>query len=391
MNLFLKIKDDSTLTRKVQIRHKKIKDWITDGLITSIKHRDKLKKKLSRNFSPALEIEYKNYRNFLNKLIKTQKFQYYKIQIEKNKNDIKKIYKIIKDATNLNNKQNNAQFDVVDDNNQPFGDSVEMADYCNNYFTNIGTEMAKKISTPNYQTNEKNNNASMYLTPVTKQEIVKHIASLKNEGAPGMDQITTKLIKLAQLEIMAPLAHIINLIFTSGTVPAHFKQSIIIPIHKSGLKKKIENYRPISLINNFAKIFEKSLKERLVKFYKFFNVLAENQFGFKEGCSTTDAMYSLTSEIISNLNNNRKCLGVFLDLSKAFDTVPHDQLIHTLGRYGVRGVVLQVIENYLKDRDQYVKINKQISNSSKIKMGIPQGTILGPILFISYINSLVHM
>ena len=391
INAFLKIKNESTITRKAKTKHKKIKEWITDGLINSIKHRDKLKKTLLKNFSFALELEYKNYRNRLNKLIKTQKYKFYKEQIEQHKNNLKKMYEIIKHATNVSNKKDKNVLSVVNDNNLLFTNNLEMANYCNNYFTNIGIEMAKKIKTPKTRFDAKNNNASMFLTPVTGPEIIKQIASLKTDSAPGMDQISTKLIKLAVSEITEPLTHIINLIFKCGRVPEHFKKSIIIPIHKSGSTKNIENFRPISLINNFAKVFEKCLKDRLIKFYNTFDILAKNQFGFKEGCSTTDAMYCLTSEIINNLNENKKCLAIFLDLSKAFDTVHHEQLIDVLMRYGIRGVVLDVFRSYLMDRDQYVRVNQQVSNPSKIKIGVPQGTILGPILFISYINSLLHL
>ena len=185
-----------------------------------------------------------------------------------------------------------------------------------------------------------NNKASIYLKPVSGNDIIKQLSSLKNDSAPGKDNISVKLIKYVHLEIIKPLKHIINLIFRTGKVPTQFKQSIIIPIYKSGQKRNIRNYRPISLINNLAKIFEKCLKDRLIEFYKSFNILSESQFGFTGGLSTADAQYKLTSEIINALNNNKKCLAIFIDLSKAFDTVPHGQLLDVLTRYGVRGVVL---------------------------------------------------
>ena len=166
------------------------------------------------------------------------------------------------------------------------------------------------------------NQASMYLRPVSEVELIKQIASLKNDCAPGKDGITAKLIKMIDLEIISPSRHIINLIFKTGKVPSHFKQSVIVPIYKSGSKNEIKNYRPISLINNFTKIFEKVLKNRLIQFYTTFNVLSKFQFGFLANCSTLDAMYSLTSEVVKSLNSNKKSIAIFIDLAKAFDTVP---------------------------------------------------------------------
>ena len=193
---------------------------------------------------------------------------------------------------------------------------------------------------------------------------------------------------MIHLEIISPLRHIINLIFKTGKVPSHFKQSVIVPIYKSGSKNEIKNHRPISLINNFTKTFEKVLKDRLIQFYTTFNVLSKFQFGFLANCSTLDAMYSLTSEVVKSLNSNKKSIAIFIDLAKAFDTVPHLKLIKVLELYGVRGIAQQVFKCYLEDRDQFVKLNNTISERTKIKIGVPQGTILGPLLFITYVNSL---
>lgn len=321
------------------------------------------------------------------------KNDYYKNQIDNANSDMKKIYKIITDATNGHVNINNKNIQIFNAANVPFNNEKNMVDYSNKYFTNIGLDMFNNILNPsNPESISTNINiSSMYLKPVTQNELIKHINNLKNNTSPGEDGISTEVIKHIHEYILTPLEHIINLIFKSGKVPKHLKSSVIIPIHKSGSKNDIKNYRPISLINNFAKIFEKCLKERLINFFEQNNTLSQNQYGFKKDHSTADAMCELTGTITKLLDNNKKCIAVFLDLAKAFDTVPHNRLLDVLWHYGVRGPAYNVLNSYLTNRTQYVKINNTVSNSQKVKIGVPQGTVLGPILFNTYINDLTNI
>lgn len=387
-NLMNQATESYNLVTRVQ---KKIKPWITGGLITSIKHRDKMKKRLLNNDSTELKNEYKLYRNYLNKLINKQKNDYYKTEIDNNKHNVKKIYEIIKNACCEKSKKKSS-LKINDDNGHEIHSNREAADYCNDYFINIGAKMAEQIPCSQKPSRLDNSvSASMYLTPLSKNDIIRHIYSLKNNSSPGYDGISAELIKQTHLEVVLPLLHIINLIFQTGIVPSDFKTTIVTPIHKTGSVTDIKNYRPISVISNFAKIFEKSLKEKLVRFFNDNNVISTNQYGFMEGYGTSDALLKLTSEVTNNLNNGKKCIGVFIDLAKAFDTVPHDKLLGVLSSYGVRGAVLKLIGSYLTERLQMVKVNGSLSNSQVIKIGVPQGTVLGPLLFITYINSLLKL
>ena len=380
----------STSTKNVKGNFKKLKPWITLGIINSIKYRDKLKKQLIRNFSLQKEHVYKNYRNTLKKIINNTKNDYYKNQINKYYNNTKKIYQIIRDATNEVGGRGVGVTEILSEGRDPFPGDKELANYCNEFFSTIGVNMAKKINRPNNPIMVKyNNKNSMYLKPVNESELVRHISSLKNNSAPGEDGISTQFIKKLHKYFLKPLVHIINLIFRTGTIPAYFKSSIVVPIFKSGNKEHITNYRPISFINNFSKLFEKVLKERLISYFKTNNILSEKQFGFVENMSTSDAMYEIISEITNSMNKGNKTLGIFLDLAKAFDTVPHDLLLKTLSHYGIRGPVSDVFESYLTGRQQIVRINNVRSDSRVITMGIPQGTVLGPILFITYLNPLL--
>lgn len=257
-------------------KHKKIKPWISDGIITSIKNRDKMKKKLLQKFSPQLEKEYKEYRNHLTKLIFKQKNQYYQDQIENNKNNMKKLYKIIKDATYENNKNTNTFLNLKNKDNMNFLNSLDASNFCNDYYINIGVEMEKAIppSVIQQQVHQPVIN-SIYLIPITKNELINHISTLKNNSSPGYDGVQASIIKQTHLEIINPLLHILNLILEKGKIPSEFKMSIVTPIHKAGTKTSISNYRPISLISNFAKLCEKCIMTRLVNFLKINNVLSK--------------------------------------------------------------------------------------------------------------------
>lgn len=150
----------------------------------------------------------------------------------------------------------------------------------------------------------------------------------------------------------------------------------------------MENYRPISLINNFAKLFEKCLKTRIIQFLETNKLLNQHQYGFRTNLSTEDAVFNLINEINNNLNSNRKTLAVFIDLAKAFDTIPHEQLLYRMENMGMRGTTNSLFKNYLSDRTQRVKIEDHYSNPQKLTIGVPQGTVLGPLLFLIYINEI---
>jgi len=222
----------------------------------------------------------------------------------------------------------------------------------------------------------------LYLRKINALEINNIISNMKGDSAPGKDGITINVVKQIKESISDILAHIFNKILLEGIIPDSFKSAIVTPIYKNGNTKLINNYRPISLLNIFSKIFEWAIKTRLLDYLEENNILPKSQYGFRKNLGTEDALARLSMDIYSNLNNNKKTLGIFLDFSKAFDSISHKSLILILQSIRIVNKPLKLLESYLDNRKQQVRINNTLSDEITITAGAPQRTVLSPILYI---------
>lgn len=388
--VFKKYSSDVRVSRSKTV----LKPWMTPGLIRCSKHKDKLHAKVRSNpDNETIKNIFTRYRNFYIDLIRKLKLKYESMELQQNKNNPKKLWKAIKTITSTAkvNEKSNALLQIKNT-------GTEALNHCNEYFTQIGKSLAEKTLS---QINETQNTLaagvslqnkplhSFFLEPTNVVEVENIIMSLKDDSAPGLDGITNKMLKKIKKYIVVPLTAIYNLSLSEGVFPNEWKMASVTPIHKSGDRADPSNYRPISLLNAFSKILEKIVNRRLVKFAEKNNLLCDRQFGFRQNKSTEGAVSLLASLVSEHLDSKKACVGVFLDLAKAFDTVSVPILVRKLELLGIRGVANKWFESYLSGRSQSLKIDNVRSKSTHIEFGVPQGSILGPTLFILYVNDIM--
>ena len=256
-------------------------------------------------------------------------------------------------------------------------ESKVIANEFNNFFVSIGRKLSKEmVSTVSSLSYVHQLNNSIVIEEVSVTEVRTTILSLNN-STPGCDEFHRFVAKSIESCLM-PLTHVINKSLREGVFPSELKLANVVPIFKAGATNKITNYRQISVLLFFSKVFEKIIYHTLIEFMDHNDILYCYQFGFRQRHSTQQAIITLVNKITSCLD-----CGDLVILKKAFDTVYHKILLQKLYAYGVRGVALKLLESYLSGRSQYIVYDYQQSATLSITCGVPQGSVLGPLLFIS--------
>ena len=325
----------------------------------------------------------------MNNEIKYAKKNYYSKKLNECSCDVGGTWKVLNSILKRKNK------DKIEDmviNEEIVNDEKIIAEEFNKYFSEVGEKLARELpaSCDHFSQYLGDRSENVFKFRHVHESYVKKIILDFKDCSPGYDDLSMKVIKYCVDEIVFPLSVICNLSMHTGVFPDKLKQAQIIPIFKSNNRKSINNYRPISILPSISKILEKIVTKQLYEFVENQNIISSSQYGFRSGRSTEIAVSDFTESILTAFDDNQYTIATFIDLSKAFDTVAHDILLAKLDHWGVRGSELHWIASYLRERKISVKIKNTQSSTNILSLSVPQGSSLGPLLFIIYFNDIVN-
>lgn len=356
--------------------------WIDNEVIQSQKERDRLYKIFKYTKQEKDFENFKQQRNKVVALLRKKERSFYEQKINENRSDSKKMWQVLK--TLINKGKKNVNFSTLD----ICQNTTEIEDTINDYFVKSIQDIVETIPEPEREFEEiqfKIKDSIKEFRSISLNKLERTITQLKNKSS-GDDILSVKLLKNIFHTVGFPLLNLINTSIKKGMLPAELKISTVVPIPKVNFPKKGEELRPINLLPVVEKVIERVVHEQINEYLEKKAIFYEGQSGFRNKHSCESACQLVLSKWKKEIDNGNIIVSVFVDLKRAFETIDRQKLLKTCEVYGIEGTVLKWLQHYLTDRHQRTKIGVKSSQKSCIKYGVPQGSVLGPLLFILYIN-----
>ena len=393
----------NTLFNDVANRHAPIKKlrtknttkpWISDDIKELMAERDYAFKVAKRSGGEKQKWDhYRKIKNFTNRKVKSAEAEYYKNLIN-SANGPKDTWKALNSVLGEKSKETISQLQVQD-GKVLLSEPKKVASKFNEFFASIGNKVARKLQVvakdawKKYESNDESDSQDkLELRQVDCRNVREILKSLKVNKAAGVDKIPAKLIRDAEAELAPYINYLVNKSIKDNVVPAQWKVARVSPLYKAEDRLQTENYRPISVLPVLSKVIERVVHTQLSTHLDNINYLYSHQYGFRRGRSTTQAIAQLNNWVLESMDEGKVTGLLFVDISKAFDSINHKVLLDKLKHMGMSERSLQWFKTYLAERRQCVFINGQTSETQRNTLGVPQGSILGPLLFNMYINSL---